>query len=82
MAKLLSLVLLLNICLDGCIEWFHLLTNAPAQFTGSQVDVQAGRFGAFVPSNERNIFEVDARAFEDGTALVTEGVRSQRWHPR
>ena len=68
----------LDECLDGSVKWFYLRTNASAQFSGGQMDVQASGFGAFVTSNERNIFEADTRSFEDGTALVTEGVRSQR----
>ena len=72
---------LLDERLDGSIERFHFRTNASTQFTGGQVDVQAGGFGAFVAGNERNILEADTRSFENGTALVTEGVRSQRGKP-
>ena len=69
---------LLDERLDGSIKRLHFRTNASTQFTGRQVDVQTGGFCAFVTGNERNIFEADACSFEDGTALVTEGVRGQR----
>src|SRR5438128_1149660 len=74
---------LLDQCLDGSIKRLHFRTNASTQFTGRQVDVQAGGFCAFVTGNERNIFEADPCSFEDSTALVTEGVRGQprKTHP-
>jgi len=74
---------LLDQCLDGSIKRLHFRTHASTQFTGRQVDVQTGGFCAFVAGNERYIFEADPCSFEDGTALVTEGVRGQcgKTHP-
>src|SRR5258708_28011999 len=45
------------------------------------MNVQTGRSSTAVTSKERNVIESDSGSFQHGTALMPQGVRSQRRQP-
>src|SRR5438552_8530738 len=49
-----------------------------AEFCGCQMDVQTSRVGVLVSGNQRNILQAHPCPFQDGTPLMTEGMRGQR----
>src|SRR6266568_1246676 len=62
---------------NGSIERLNLCADALTQFCWGKVQVQAGRFGAFVPRKQGDVIEIDPCSFQDRTALVAQGMRGQ-----
>src|SRR3989442_10929105 len=50
-----------------------------AEFCGCQMDVQTSRVGALVSGKQRNVLQAHPCPFQDGTPLMTEGMRGECW---
>src|SRR6266699_6320602 len=59
------------------IKRFNLCTNTLAQLAWSKMNIQARCLCTFMSSYQSNLIEADPCSFEDGTALVAQGVRGQ-----
>src|SRR6266487_2961764 len=66
---------------NASIEWLCLGMNTLAELCWSQVEVQTSRFGALMSGKERDVIQVHACSFQDGTALVTQRMRRQCGKP-
>src|SRR6266536_932952 len=69
---------LLNQYLNASIKWLNLRAYPLAEFCRCQMDVQTSRVGALVSGNQRNVLQAHPCPFQDGTPLMTQGMRGQR----
>ena len=60
------------------IKWLDFRAYALAEFCRCQMDVQTSRVGALVSGKQRNVLQAHPCPFQDGTPLMTEGMRGQR----
>src|SRR6266699_530237 len=56
-------------------------TNTLAQLAWSKMNIQARCLCTFMPSYQSNLIEADPCSFEDGTALVAQGVWVRKGKP-
>src|SRR5258708_34659866 len=75
--KHLGMVRLLNQSPNAGIKWLNFCPDALAEFCRGQMDVQTRRVGALVSGKQGNILQADPCPFQDGTPLMTEGMRGQ-----
>src|SRR6266702_8053249 len=64
---------------NGSIERLDLGADALTQFCWGKVQVQTGRFGAFVPGKQGDVIEIHPSSVQNRTALVAQGMRGQCW---